>query len=111
MPEVGSLESTQSALQAALAGNPNSGGAGTLGMNTAMASQMSRSIHVGNLTPNVTDDILRGIFGCLGEITEIRKGVGAKYGFIDFKDAETANTALGLDGNARSFRSPTLRAQ
>ena len=35
---------------------------------------MSRSVHVGNLGPNVDSEMLRTIFGCLGTITDCRIG-------------------------------------
>mmetsp|Transcript_22981 Transcript_22981/g.38072 ORF Transcript_22981/g.38072 Transcript_22981/m.38072 type:complete len:130 (-) Transcript_22981:2053-2442(-) len=58
----------------------------------------SRSIHVGNLSPYIDSNMLKTIFGCIGTIEDVRIAAGGKFGFIDFLDAETARTALNLNG-------------
>lgn len=50
-------------------------------------------IFVGGLDPNVTDDILRQVFGQYGEIVYVKIPVGKRCGFVQFSN-RLAHTKL-----------------
>ncbi|XP_074581558.1 polyadenylate-binding protein RBP45 isoform X2 [Curcuma longa] len=78
------------------------------------------TIFVGGLDPNVTDDILRQVFGQYGEIVYVKIPVGKRCGFVQFSNRTSAESALNsLNGtqlggqNIRLSwgRSPTNKQQ
>ncbi|XP_042378389.1 polyadenylate-binding protein RBP45-like isoform X1 [Zingiber officinale] len=78
------------------------------------------TIFVGGLDSNVTDDILRQVFGQYGEIVYVKIPVGKRCGFVQFSNRSSAESALSsLNGtqlggqNIRLSwgRSPTNKQQ
>lgn len=57
-----------------------------------------KTIHVGNLSPAVTVEVLRQIFGCIGTIVDVRVASDGRYGFVDFAEAEAATASLAMNG-------------
>ena len=43
-------------------------------------------IFVGNLDPNVSDELLRQVFGQFGELVHVKIPVGKRCGFVQFAD-------------------------
>ncbi|MED6143896.1 Polyadenylate-binding protein rbp45 [Stylosanthes scabra] len=59
------------------------------------------TIFVGNLDPNVTDDLLRQVFGQYGELVHVKIPTGKRCGFVQFADRSCAEEALRvLNGSA-----------
>lgn len=58
----------------------------------------TKTVHVGNLSSEITTEVLREIFGCLGQINDIRLSSDGRYGFVDFAEASVATASLELDG-------------
>eukprot|EP00636_Phaeomonas_parva_P010135 CAMPEP_0118868648 /NCGR_PEP_ID=MMETSP1163-20130328/12119_1 /TAXON_ID=124430 /ORGANISM="Phaeomonas parva, Strain CCMP2877" /LENGTH=62 /DNA_ID=CAMNT_0006803383 /DNA_START=214 /DNA_END=398 /DNA_ORIENTATION=- len=59
----------------------------------------TREVYVGNLAgPHITQDMLKSIFGCIGNITQVRNGKNGKYAFIEFAEPRSAQMAVGLAG-------------
>ena len=52
------------------------------------------TIFVGNLDPNVTDDLLRQVFGQYGELVHVKIPTGKRCGFVQFADRSCAEEAL-----------------
>mmetsp|Transcript_19518 Transcript_19518/g.60153 ORF Transcript_19518/g.60153 Transcript_19518/m.60153 type:complete len:267 (-) Transcript_19518:165-965(-) len=58
----------------------------------------SKTIHVGNLSSGVSPSVLRQIFECIGSVVDVRVAGDGRYGFVDFKEADAANAAVGMHG-------------
>ncbi|KAL8461398.1 hypothetical protein ACS0TY_031940 [Phlomoides rotata] len=63
------------------------------------------TIFVGNLDANVTDDLLRQVFGQYGQLPHVKIPVGKRCGFVQFADRSSAEEAL------RMLNGSTLGAQ
>eukprot|EP00951_Prasinocladus_malaysianus_P000244 scaffold1822_cov49-Prasinocladus_malaysianus.AAC.1 len=60
---------------------------------------MSRTIHVGNLTPFITSEQLKLLFAFYGTVTEVRMaGDNNQYAFIEFSTPQEAVKALSMNG-------------
>jgi len=71
-------------------------------------------VYIKNLSPDVTDEDLRGLTADFGDLTSVAvmkddKGNSKGFGFVNFKDAEGASKAVeGLNG--KEFKGKTLYA-
>ena len=65
--------------------------------------ELSRTVHIGNLGPLITPDMLRTFFGYVGTVTDCRVAGEGKYAFIEFQDPSAANAAL-VEKLERVFR-------
>ncbi|KAG6573194.1 Polyadenylate-binding protein RBP45B, partial [Cucurbita argyrosperma subsp. sororia] len=54
------------------------------------------TLFVGNLDSNITDDILRQVFGQYGELVHVKIPVGKRCGFVQFSDRNCAEEALRM---------------
>ncbi|CAN6452283.1 unnamed protein product [Victoria cruziana] len=52
------------------------------------------TIFVGGLDPNVSDDVLRQVFGQFGELVHVKIPVGKRCGFVQFANRPCAEEAL-----------------
>lgn len=52
------------------------------------------TVFVGNLDPNVTDDLLRQVFGRYGELVHVKIPTGKRCGFVQFADRSAAEEAM-----------------
>lgn len=52
------------------------------------------TIFVGNLDGNVTDDLLKQVFGQYGQLLHVKIPVGKRCGFVQFADRSSAEEAL-----------------
>lgn len=60
---------------------------------------MSRTIHVGNLTPFITAEQLRLLFSFYGTVTDVRMaGDNNQYAFVEFATSNEAMGALAMNG-------------
>ncbi|KAK3433404.1 hypothetical protein EUGRSUZ_D01310 [Eucalyptus grandis] len=56
----------------------------------------NKTVFVGGLDPNVTDDHLRQVFGQYGEIVQVKIPPGKRCGFVQFADRSCAEEALRM---------------
>jgi len=92
--EPGTTAALMAAANPLLPGNALLGAAGA----TAAPQLAAKTIHVGNLSPAVSVEVLRQIFGCIGQIVDVRVASDGRYGFVDFAEAEAATAALNMNG-------------
>ncbi|KAK9268411.1 hypothetical protein L1049_000161 [Liquidambar formosana] len=58
------------------------------------------TIFVGGLDPNVTDDVLKQVFGQYGELSHVKIPIGKRCGFVQFHNRTCAEQALAaLNGS------------
>ncbi|KAJ8600693.1 hypothetical protein CTAYLR_008314 [Chrysophaeum taylorii] len=67
-------------------------------MDQPLTQIATKTIHVGNLSPSVSVDVLRQIFGCIGQIVDVRVAADGRYGFVDFAESEAATASLAMNG-------------
>ncbi|KAI4342919.1 hypothetical protein MLD38_027482 [Melastoma candidum] len=56
----------------------------------------NKTVFVGGLDPNVTDDHLRQVFGPYGEIVHVKIPPGKRCGFVEFTDRTCAEEAIRM---------------
>ena len=67
-------------------------------MNPTTTMDQQKTIHVGNLNSQVTAEVLREIFGCIGPIQDVRIAADGRYGFVDYVSADAATASLAMTG-------------
>jgi arginine/serine-rich splicing factor 12 len=85
---------------------PGMPGGGALGVNPQALPQtvqhfeeLGRTLHVGNLSPAISLEQLKQLFGYCGSVVECRiAGDARQFAFVEFASAAEAAQALGLNG-------------
>jgi len=77
------------------------------GFNQSTAvDEMSRTVHVGNLTPFITAEQLRLLFSFYGTVADVRMaGDNNQYAFVEFSTAHEAAAAIAMNGQVIGDRS------
>jgi hypothetical protein len=57
----------------------------------------SKTVHIGNLPPGATPEVVRQLFSHFGAIVDVRFGGNAKYAFVDYVEPASAAAAMGMN--------------
>lgn len=57
----------------------------------------NKTVHIGNLPPGATPDVIRQLFSHFGAIVDVRFGGNSKYAFVDYVEPASATAAMGMN--------------
>jgi len=72
-------------------------GMGMPGVMMGAVAATNKTVHIGNLPPGATPDVVRQLFSHFGAIVDVRFGGNAKYAFVDYVEPASATAALGMN--------------
>eukprot|EP00307_Rebecca_sp_RCC1486_P012709 CAMPEP_0119431932 /NCGR_PEP_ID=MMETSP1335-20130426/46858_1 /TAXON_ID=259385 /ORGANISM="Chrysoculter rhomboideus, Strain RCC1486" /LENGTH=175 /DNA_ID=CAMNT_0007457743 /DNA_START=1 /DNA_END=525 /DNA_ORIENTATION=- len=68
-----------------------------MGGMAAAANPYNKTVHIGNLPPACTPDVIRQLFSHFGAIVDVRFGGNAKYAFVDYAEPASAQAAMQMN--------------